>query len=499
VAARAVLLDDHDSVAVAVAAIQSGSQCDVTGAASLQITTKENIPGGHKIALKKIKKGEHILKYGHSIGVAQKDIEEGSWIHSHNLASGLHGTLEYTMPEKPFSWNGIEVKGSVPKTFKGYRRADGSVGIRNELWVIPVVGCVNKSAERITERAKKELGCDAVCFSHPYGCSQLGDDLDNTKKILAGLVRHPNAGGVLVVALGCENLTLDIFKKELGSYDERRVKFLHMQEAGDEESEGLKLLSDLNEYAAIFKREDIFLNELVIGMKCGGSDGFSGITANPLVGRVADILIQQGGSVICTEVPEMFGAETVLMNRACSREIFDSTVALVNDFKDYFIRHGQEVYENPSPGNRDGGITTLEEKSLGCTRKSGTSAVMDVIPYGAQRRKKGLTLLSGPGNDLVSTTVLSAAGVHIILFTTGRGTPFGAPATTMKISTNSDLARRKPGWIDFDAGALLTGKSFDELGLDLLNYIIQTASGEKTKSESTGNRDIAIFKDGVTL
>jgi altronate hydrolase len=495
---RALILDARDVVAVAVDEIQPGETAEVTGAAASTIAVKEKVPGGHKIALKKIAKGEHVIKYGLSIGVALSDIDQGAWVHSHNLSTGLHGTLEYKMPAKPYHWDGVKVAGSLPKTFKGYRRADGKVGIRNEIWVIPTVGCVNKAVEKMAADAKAK-GLDVVCFTHPYGCSQLGDDAASTSNILASLAQHPNAAGVLVVSLGCENNRLDVFKKSLGTWDDNRIKFLQMQESPDENAEAAQLLKELGDYAAKFKREDIPINELVVGMKCGGSDGYSGITANPLVGRVADILVQEGGSVVLTEVPEMFGAETTIMDRASSKEIFDSTVHLVNDFKDYFIRHDQEVYENPSPGNRDGGITTLEEKSLGCTRKSGTSPVMDIIPYGAQRRKKGLTFISGPGNDLVSTTVLSAAGVHVILFTTGRGTPFGAPASTVKISTNSDLAKRKPGWIDFDAGRILDGKSFDELGVELFNYVVKVAEGEKTKSEITGNRDIAIFKDGVTL
>jgi altronate hydrolase len=498
-AKRAILLDAQDSVAVAVTEIQSGEIGEVTGADSSTVTLKERIPSGHKIALMTILKGEQVIKYGYSIGVAQSDIERGSWVHSHNLASGLHGLLEYKAPDTIYSWKGVTSNIPIPKTFKGYRRMDGSVGIRNEIWIIPTVGCVNKAVEAIRHKARTELGLDAVCFTHPYGCSQLGDDLVHTQKILAGLVKHPNAAGVLVVSLGCENNRLERFKEALGSWDDNRVKFLSMQEVADEEAEAMRLLKELGDFAAQFRREEFPVSELVLGMKCGGSDGFSGITANPLVGRIADLLIQSGGSVMLSEVPEMFGAETVLMNRACSKEVFHRIVSLVNDFKAYFIRHGQEVYENPSPGNRDGGITTLEEKSLGCIRKAGTSPVMDVVPYGAPRQKKGLTLLSGPGNDLVSATALSAAGAHMILFTTGRGTPFGAPSPTVKISSNTDLAVRKAGWIDYDAGRLLAGKSFDELGADLFSFIVEVANGKKTRSEITGNRDMAIFKDGVTL
>ncbi len=496
---RAVLLNERDSVAVAVEEVHPGEACEIASAGSSTITVGEMIPRGHKIAIACMEKGEPVIKYGHSIGVAKMDIRQGAWVHTHNLASSLQGTHAYREPDNIYSWDGIAPNALMSKTFKGYRRLDGSVGIRNEIWIIPTVGCANKAVEGMKLRARAELGLNAVCFTHPHGCSQLGDDLASTQKILAGLVKHPNAAGVLVVSLGCENNRIESFKEALGSWDDNRVKFLCMQDVGDEEVEAVKLLKALADYAKGFDRGDIPLSELVLGMKCGGSDGFSGITANPLVGRVADLIVQMGGSVVLSEVPEMFGAETVLMNRACSKEVFDRIVSLVNDFMQYFIRHGQEVYENPSPGNRDRGITTLEEKSLGCILKSGTSPVMDVISYGAQVREKGLTLLWGPGNDLVSATALSAAGAHMILFTTGRGTPYGAPSITVKISSHTDLSVRKPGWIDFDAGRILAGKSFDELGADLFGFIVKVASGEETRSEITGNRDIAIFKDGVTL
>jgi altronate hydrolase len=373
------------------------------------------------------------------------------------------------------------------------------VGIRNEIWVIPVVGCVNKSAEALAEWSRRETGVDTWCFTHPFGCSQLGDDLEATKAVLANLARHPNAAGVLFVALGCENLRLEALKAALGDYDAARVKFLSMQESADEVAEGRRQLRELAAWAKAQTKSDIPLSELRIGLKCGGSDGFSGITANPLVGRVTELLVAAGGSAIQTEVPEMFGAETELMARSCGTGVFEAQVRMIDGFKHYFTSHGQEVYENPSPGNRDGGITTLEEKSLGCIRKSGAVPVADVKPYATRATVRGLTLVSGPGNDLVSTTNLSAAGAHVILFTTGRGTPFGAPAPTLKIATNSDLAARKPGWIDYDAGTLLGGKSFDEAAVELLRLVVATAAGQPTKAEQTGNRDIAIFKDGVIL
>lgn len=458
----------------------------------------EGIPAGHKRALKAIKKGEKIIKYGNPIGIATADIAEGEWVHTHNLKTGLGDLLDYSYePEvKPLA----EQKAA---TFMGYKRANGKVGIRNEVWIIPTVGCVNNIAQ-IIERKGQELIKGSVegihSFAHPYGCSQLGDDLLNTQKALAGLINHPNAGAVLVLGLGCENNTIDGLKQVVGDYDENRVKFIVCQEHEDEVAVALEVLAGLVDFAAGFTREEVPASELVIGLKCGGSDGFSGITANPLVGAVSDRLISQGGTSMLTEVPEMFGAETLLMKRCVNEEVFNKTVALINNFKTYFIKHDQVVYENPSPGNKKGGISTLEDKSLGCTQKGGSAPVVDVLTYGEPVQAKGLNLLQAPGNDLVAATALSVSGAHMVLFTTGRGTPFGAPVPTVKISSNNELYAKKKNWIDFNAGQLLLGKTMDEVSTEFYNYILDLASGRiQAKNEEQGIRDLAIFKDGVTL
>ncbi|MGK3982910.1 altronate dehydratase family protein [Sorangium sp. So ce136] len=494
---RAVMLDGADSAAVVLESVREGERCALPG--DLSITARGPIPRGHKIAVRRIARGASVIKYAHPIGVATAEIEVGSWVHSHNLRSALEETVSYEPPRGRYSWREPDALTAVPATFRGFRRSDGSVGIRNEIWILPTVGCINKTAEAIAAEARGRLGIDVFAFSHPHGCSQLGEDLARTRKILAGLARHPNAAGVLVLSLGCEDNTLDALRAEMGPVDPARVKFLALQEVSDERSAALRRLDALADYVARFAREELPISELTIGLKCGGSDGFSGITANPTVGCVSDLVVASGGSALLTEVPEMFGAEAVLMERASSALVFEKTVSLINDFKSYFLRHGHEVHENPSPGDRDGGITTLEEKSLGCIGKSGSSPVADVIPYGAPRATRGLTLVAGPENDLVSTTALSAAGAHLILFTTGRGTPFGAPAPTLKIATSSALAERKPAWIDFDAGRVLAGASIDELGAELFRLVVDVASGKRTKSELSGNRDIAILKDGVTL
>lgn len=459
----------------------------------------EDIKAGHKIATKDIQKGENVIKYGYPIGHATEDIKKGQWIHSHNLKTNLAGTMEYSYNPK----KNIIKKHEDNRTFMGFKRDNGDVGIRNELWIIPTVGCVNGIAELIINRFKNEVNPQSIdgihVFKHNYGCSQLGDDHKNTRTILANLVKHPNAGGVLVLGLGCENNTIDEFKEALGQYDNNRTRFLITQKVGNEIEEGVKLLKELYEEMKDDRREEVPISELKIGLKCGGSDGFSGITANPLLGEFSDYLVSQGGTTILTEVPEMFGAETILMERAESLPVFEKTVHLINDFKEYFIEHNQPVYENPSPGNKEGGITTLEEKSLGCTQKGGKSQVVDVLKYGDIVKKKGLNLLNAPGNDLVASTALGASGCHMVLFTTGRGTPFGSFVPTMKISTNTPIYELKNHWIDFNAGVLLEDKPMDELLNEFVDYVIGVANGEYVNNEKNGFKEIAIFKTGVTL
>ncbi|MDR1540577.1 MAG: altronate dehydratase family protein [Clostridiales bacterium] len=485
-----MVIDEKDNVAVALKDADGGS-------CALGLSVKGRIPAGHKMALADIEKGGMVIKYGHPIGHASSGICAGEHVHSHNMETNLSDIISYEYSPQPPS---ATAKKSAE--FSGYTREDGSVGIRNEIWILPTVGCVNKTAEKIARKASEAFSgrVDGIySFSHPYGCSQLGDDLQNTRKALAGLARHPNAAGVLVLGLGCENNTIPSFKEVLGSCGEKRIKFLLAQDCEDEEEEALQAIESLVEYAELFKREPVNASKLIVGLKCGGSDGFSGITANPLVGRISNKLAECGATAILTEVPEMFGAETLLMNRCQTKELFSRTVELINNFKRHFTSHGQPVYENPSPGNKDGGITTLEEKSLGCVQKGGSTPVSEVLDYCEKSETHGLSLLNGPGNDLVSSTNLTSSGAQLILFTTGRGTPFGAPAPTLKIATNSALAEKKSRWIDFNAGAILEGKSIDEAAEELWQLLLDCASGiTPAKNEVNGFRDIAIFKDGIT-
>lgn len=486
-----------------------------------EITALDAIPAGHKMAVCDIPSGSEVIKYGYRIGNTKEAVQAGNWVHTHNLKTALGDLLEYTYEpvfggekkhtgEADFGGETAKQCGkqreNSPKTgpvsFMGFQRLDGRVGVRNEIWIIPTVGCVNNVASSIARQAnafRKGTVEEVIAFPHPYGCSQMGEDQEDTRRILADLVNHPNAGGVLVLGLGCENSNIEVLKPYIGPFDEKRVRFLVAQEWEDEVEAALEIVRELIDYASVIEREPIGADKLIVGMKCGGSDGLSGITANPLVGRFSDRLIAEGGTTILTEVPEMFGAETILMNRCENEALFCQTVDLINDFKQYFKRHGQTIYENPSPGNKEGGISTLEDKSLGCTQKSGSAPVRGVLSYGERVQNPGLNLLSAPGNDLVASTALAAAGAQIVLFTTGRGTPFASPVPTVKISTNSVLAGRKANWIDFNAGRLVEDTGLEEEAERLFDYVMEVASGRKVCSEAAGYHDMAIFKQGVTL
>lgn len=483
-------INDKDNVAVALEELKKGEIID-------NIKLLDDIPFGHKVLLNDLKSGENIIKYGNPIGHLTIDCKKGEHIHEHNLKTNLSDIIEY----KYCGENEYQPK-KCNVTFNGYLRQDDRAATRNEIWIIPTVGCVNNTAKRLEKIGQDIIGdgCDGVfAYTHPFGCSQLGDDQENTRKILASLANHPNAGGVLIVSLGCENTNAETFKKYLGEYNKKRIKFLVTQDCENELEKGEKLLKEFYTFVKSFKREPIPINKLVVGYKCGGSDAFSGITANALCGRLTDKLTSFGTSAILTEVPEMFGAEKLLMKRCENEKIFNKCVNMINSFKQYFFSHNQECYENPSPGNHDGGITTLEEKSLGCIQKGGKAVITDVLEYGEHCKKQGLNLLTGPGNDIVSTTNLTAAGANIILFTTGRGTPLGASVPTIKVSSNSRLAKRKSNWIDFNAGELIKSNDFENMTEEIFKLLIDIASGRQTKNEQNGYRDISIFKDGVIM
>lgn len=478
-----------DDVATALRDIAAGERLD-------GLTARGAIPKGHKIAVRPVAAGQPVRKYGFPIGLASQAIAVGDHVHSHNLATGLSGEMDYRFAAAASSPPPV----ADSRTFMGYRRADGRVGTRNEIWILVTVGCVANTARRLADTASRQFvgRVDGIhAFPHPFGCSQLGDDLSATRRMLASLARHPNAGGVLILGLGCESNQLDALLAEIG--DIGRVRAFTTQGEEDEIEAGVAAVEALVALAEQDARVPCPLSDLVVGLKCGGSDGFSGLTANPLVGHIADAVAAAGGTPILTEIPEIFGAEHLLLERAASREAFDGAVALVNGFKRHFLDHGQPVHENPSPGNIAGGITTLEEKSLGAVQKAGQAVLTQALAYGERVREAGLALLEAPGNDAVSSTALVAAGATVVLFTTGRGTPLGFPAPTLKIASNTALAERKPRWIDFDAGVMLAGVDLDEAGEALMELVLATASGQPTRAEANGEREIALWKRGVTL
>ncbi|MBQ0043466.1 MAG: altronate dehydratase [Bacteroidales bacterium] len=493
-----IRINPADNVAVALKDLHAGEHASFNGA---EVVLAQDIPAGHKFTLTPLGEGDDVVKYGFPIGHVTRPAGKGCLVDHSCIKTNLSGLLEYCYEPKL-----VDIPAANPRTFKGFRRADGQVGIRNQVWIIPTVGCVNGVADAIAARLREEksgaMGSvdSIVSFPHNYGCSQLGDDHENTRRILADMVHHPNAGGVLIVSLGCENNQLGPFMELVGKVDSGRVMTIKVQEVeGDEVEVGLEMARRIFDVCCKDERTEVPVSELKVGLKCGGSDGLSGITANPLLGVFSDWIVAQGGTTVLTEVPEMFGAETILMNRCQDKATFDKTVSLINDFKSYFMKNDQPVYENPSPGNKAGGISTLEEKSLGCTQKCGRSIVRDVLAYGDRLSTKGLNLLSAPGNDLVASTALAACGCQIVLFTTGRGTPFGSFVPTMKISTNSTLAARKPGWIDFNAGVLAEDEPMQITSERFTEYVLAVAEGRQVNNETHGIREISIFKSGVTL
>ena len=490
-------INPADSVVVC---LQPKKKGEIIETGDERAVLNQDVPAGHKVLLRDVKAGEDIIKYGYPIGHARHDLKAGDWVNEDNLQTNLSGTLEYTY--QPVGEE-LSIK-RENRTFKGYKRANGDVGVRNEIWIVPTVGCVNGIAERLAKQLRQETGCKGVdsiyAWHHNYGCSQLSDDHENTRKVLRDICLHPNAGGVLVLSLGCENNQPEDFMAMLGDYDRQRIRLLVTQRVeGDEVEAAMQQLRELYAIASRDCREDVPVSELRVGLKCGGSDGFSGITANPLVGEFSDWLVAQCGTSVLTEVPEMFGAETILMNRCRNEQLFQQTVSMINNFKNYFLSHGEPVGENPSPGNKAGGISTLEDKALGCTQKCGKAPVSGVMEYGDRLENKGLNLLSAPGNDLVASTALASCGCHIVLFTTGRGTPFGTFVPTMKIATNPTLAKNKPNWVDFSAGQLVEGRTMQELVPEFIDKVLAVASGEQARNEENDYREISIFKNGVTL
>lgn len=498
-AAKALQIHAIDNVAVALCALERGV---VVHGAFGTVTLADDVPQGHKMALSAIAAGMAVTKYGLPIGKARCAIAAGAHVHGHNLATALTGEVAYAAPAAVVAAAGVPSS----RTWQGYVRADGRAATRNEVWILPSVGCVGLTAEQVAREANARHAAliaagridGVMAFAHPHGCSQLGDDLDGTRALLAGLAANPNAAGVLLLGLGCESNQLADLLAAIPQSVRGKVRVLSSQAAGDELAEAGALVDELVAQAAQAERETLPLSALTVGLKCGGSDGFSGLTANPLLGRFADVLAGAGGTPVLTEIPEIFGAEQALLARATTAQTFEKAAALVNRFKRYYLDQGLPVSENPSPGNIAGGITTLEEKSAGAVQKAGTAPLVSVLDYGEQAALSGLALLEAPGNDAVSSSALAAAGATMVLFTTGRGTPLGFPVPTVKVASNQALAQAKPHWIDFDASlALREGTAAADAAF--LDQLIEIASGRKTAAERAGQRAIAIWKRGVIL
>ncbi|WP_448212944.1 UxaA family hydrolase [Colwellia sp. MEBiC06753] len=494
---KAIRLHASDNVAIALAPLAKGEILDIDG---IELTVLADVEKGHKVALTDISEGIDVIKYGAPIGHATQAIVKGQWVHTDQVKTNLSDELSYRY--QPVSLEDNATTDNSPEV-QIYRRENGNVAIRNELWVIPTVGCVNGMAAHMVKEflmANPELEIDGVhVFPHQFGCSQLGDDLETTRVLLQNMAKHPNAGGVLVVGLGCENNQVSVFMDGVQDVSPDRIKYLITQQVEDEVEAGVEMLEQLYHVMRQDKRVPGRLSEIRFGLECGGSDGLSGITANPLLGEFSDYLIARGGTTVLTEVPEMFGAETLLMARCKDENTFHNLVDMVNGFKRYYKDHNQPIYENPSPGNKRGGITTLEDKSLGCTQKAGRSQVQAVLNYGEIISESGLHLLNAPGNDAIATSALAACGCHMVLFTTGRGTPYGGFVPTLKIATNSELANKKKHWIDFDAGKLIDDTSMDDLLNEFIQLLAAACSGQQVKNELNAIREVAIWKKGVTL
>lgn len=497
----AIKLYPQDTVALATSELKKGQTVTVDGET---ITLLDDIPNAHKIALKDFETGEAVRKYDNIIGYASKPIKKGEWIHSHNEVTGLGKSKEYT-----YDFNPISIfPGESDKTFMGYDRADGGAGIRNHLAIISTVFCANGPLRKLARMAEAKYPATEnfdgiIAFDQEFGCSQTGKDLVTTCKIIAGIAKNANFGGVLLVSNGCEMAIPSVLEQYMGDYDKKRIRTLTLQEVEDEFTAGMELIDEIMEEMKDDKRTPININRLHIAMNCGGSDGYSGITANTLLGTLCDTLVKEGAIMNMTEVPEMMGAEHILMNRAADKSIFDDIVKMMYDYDAYFARYGEKAADNPTQGNKAGGLTTLEEKSLGCIQKGGHCAVMEVLEYGERATKNGFVLVSGPGNDLAGVSGQIAAGAVLTIFTTGRGTPCGFAGPTFRLASNTALATRKSNWIDYDAGRLLTAKTPEEveaLNKELYDAIMATVNGQyRTRTEENGYYILGALKDGVTL
>ncbi len=498
-----ILLSPDDNIGVARRDLRCGLQITTPrGVIALQ----ESIPMGHKAALCGIPRGGSVYKYAQVIGRARRPIECGEWVHVHNLelAHG-QGTLEYAVesPRPP------ELPDGLPRMFLGYRRGDGRVGTRNHVVVVPTSNCSSHVCERIAEEVRKEAedGVDGVfAVPHTDGCAQhTGPDIEQLERTLKGIIAHPNVCAALVVALGCEVNSLTRYcGPGMETIYGKPAAALEIQASGGTVkavAAGVAKVHSLVEAAASCPRTEEPVGHLTIGLNCGGSDAFSGISANPALGYASDLLVGAGGTVVLAETPEIYGAEQVLTRRAADIKTGKELVRIIERYCEYAARFGATMDSNPAPGNLRGGITNIVEKSLGAVMKGGTTTLNGVIDYAERIAGKGLIVMDTPGYDPVSITGLAAGGCNLIAFTTGRGSGIGFPIVpVLKIASNSRIFRLMADNMDVNAGDILDGNSdIREKGIEIYRQIVRAASGERTRSEILGHREFAPWRIGPVM
>lgn len=485
-------LNAADNIVVAIADLRRDSP--VEGA----VHARRRIPRGHKVAVRPIPAGEPIRKFGQIIGFAGTDIAPGDWVHEHNVAMGGDFDRDYAFASDARPSEGLRAT-EVPAFFDGFRRADGRAGTRNYIGILSSVNCSATVVDYIADHALRSgmlddhPGIDGiVALPHGQGCGMAsgGESFDLLARTQWGYASHPNFAAVLLVGLGCEVFQIARLKDTYGIAEGDHFQSLTIQETGGTRrsiDEGLSRLRDLLPTAARARREPMPASELTLALQCGGSDGYSSLTANPALGVAADTLVRHGGTAILSETPEIYGAEHLLTRRAETPEIGRRIVALIDWWRDYTTRNGGEMNNNPSPGNKAGGLTTILEKSLGAVAKGGTSTLRGVYRYAERIDRKGFVYMDTPGYDPVAATGQVAGGANVLCFTTGRGSAYGCkPVPSIKLATNTPLFKRMEGDMDINCGDIVDGVPLEEKGAEIFAAILSTASGRRTKSEDLG-------------
>ncbi|MDE3177307.1 MAG: altronate dehydratase [Pseudomonadota bacterium] len=503
-APRSLRLNAQDNVLIAVEEFKPGS-------APMGVSATERVPRGHKMAAVRIAKDEPIRKFGQIIGFAGRDIAPGEWVHEHNcVLHDFQRDYRFGQDARPVDILPVEAQA----TFEGYRRANGKTGARNYLGILTSVNCSATVARLIAREAEKRGMLDdypnidgIIPLVHGTGCGMAakGEGFEALKRTQWGYAGNPNMGGVIMVGLGCEVFQIGRMKEEYGIVENELFHSMTIQATGGTRKTveaGLERIKEMLPILARAKRETRPASELMLALQCGGSDGYSGITANPALGAAADILVKHGGTAILSETPEIYGAEHLLTARAASREIGDKLVDLIHWWEDYTARNGGEMNNNPSPGNKAGGLTTILEKSLGAAAKGGTTPLNGVYRYAEPVTAKGFVYMDTPGYDPVAATGQVAGGANVLAFTTGRGSAYGCkPTPSIKLATNNETYRRMTEDMDINCGDVLDGVSIEAKGQEIFDRVLRVASGERSKSEELGygEAEFAPWQIGATM